>query len=72
MFVCELWPSTPQAASTRSVNPSSPGRPTWYMTPFGRPSSSARRIRAAMSSSASSQETRSQRPSPRPPTRRSG
>ena len=40
-FVCELWPSTPQAASTRSVNPSSPGRPTWYMISLLRPSTIA-------------------------------
>lgn len=37
----ELWPSTPQAARILSVNPSSPGRPTWYMTSFGRSSVSA-------------------------------
>ena len=64
MLVCELWPSTPHAASVRSVKPSSPGRPTWYMTSPCRSSSMAARMRAAMSSSASSQPTRSHFPSP--------
>ena len=72
MFVCELCPSTPHAASVRSVNPSSPGRPTWYMTSPCRSSSMAARMRVAMSSSASSQPTRSHFPSPRSPTRFSG
>ena len=30
--MCELWPSIPQALSTRSMARSWPGRPTWYMT----------------------------------------
>ena len=72
MFVCELWPSTPHAASSRSVNPSSPGRPTWYMTSRWRPSSIALRIRVEMSLSASSHETRTHFPSPRSPARLSG
>ena len=45
-LVCELCPSTPQLASTRSVKPSSPGRPTWYITSLGRPSVMAARMRA--------------------------
>ena len=72
MFVCELCPSTPHAASTRSVNPSSPGRPTWYMISRCRPSSIAVRMRAAMSVSASSHDTRTHFPSPRAPARLSG
>src|SRR6266567_2897793 len=50
-LVCELWPSTPQLASTRSVNPSSPGRPGGPMISLRRPSASAARIRAASASS---------------------
>ena len=72
MFVCELWPSTPHAASVRSVKPSSPGRPTWYMTSRCRSSSMAARIRPAMSSSASSHPTGAHFPSPRSPARFSG
>ena len=36
-LVCELCPSTPQLASTRSVYPSSPGRPMCTMISFCRP-----------------------------------
>ena len=72
MLVCELWPSTPQAASIRSVKPSSPGRPTWYMICRRRPSSIAFRMRPAISSSASSHVVRSHFPSPRAPARLSG
>src|SRR6476646_271730 len=43
MLVCELWPSTTHAASTRSVKPSSPGRPTWYMTSLPRRAITERR-----------------------------
>ena len=60
--MCELCPSTPQLASTRSVKPSSPGRPRWIMISFWRSSVIAARIRAASASSASSQLTRSQPP----------
>ena len=35
--MCELWPSTPQLASTRSVYPSSPGRPRCTMISLRRP-----------------------------------
>ena len=71
-LVCELCPSTPQLASTRSVKPSSPGRPMWTMISLWRPSTIAVRIRAASASSASSQLTRSQLPAPRGPARLSG
>ena len=64
-----LCPSTPQACSTRSTKPSSPGRPTWYITSSLRSSTMAWRIRPAMSATASSQETRSNWPEPRSPTR---
>ncbi len=67
-----LWPSTPQAWSTRSAKPSSPGRPTWYITSSRRSSTIALRIRPPMSASASSQETSSNLPEPRSPTRRRG
>ena len=72
MLVCELCPSTPQASRNRSAKPSSPGRPTWYITSLRRSSTMADRIRAAMSSSASSQLTRSHWPLPRGPACRSG
>ena len=68
-LVCELCPSTPQLASTRSVYPSSPGRPRCTMISFCRRSVSAARIRAASASSASSQLIRSHRPPPRGPDR---
>ncbi len=70
--MCELCPSTPQLASTRSVKPSSPGRPMWIMISFWRCSVIAARIRAARVSSASSQLIRSQPPLPRGPDLRSG
>ena len=68
-LVCELWPSTPQLASTRSVYPSSPGRPMCTMISLRRPSASAARIRAASVSRTSSQLTRSHPPPPRGPDR---
>ena len=68
-LVCELCPSTPQLASTRSVNPSSPGRPMCTMISFCRDSSSAARMRPASASSASSQLIRAHLPSPRRPAR---
>ena len=71
-LVCELCPSTPQLATTRSVNPSSPGRPMCTMISFCRDSSSAALMRAASASRTSSQLTRSQPPLPRGPDRRSG
>src|SRR5579875_4130350 len=58
-----LWPSTPHEARTRSVKPSSPGRPRWTMISFWRPSTMALRSRAAMLSSASSHVARSHLPS---------
>ena len=67
-----LCPSTPQACSTRSAKPSSPGRPTWYITSSLRSSTMALRTRPAMSATASSHETRSNFPDPRSPTRRNG
>src|SRR6266496_2086319 len=66
-LVWELCPSTPQLASTRSVKPSSPGLPTWYMIWFGRFSAIAVLMTEEMSSSASSQLTWTHRPSPPPP-----
>ena len=66
-LVWELWPSTPQLASTRSVYPSSPGRPMCTMISLRRFCVIAARIRAASASSASSQLTRSHRPLPRGP-----
>ncbi len=67
-----LWPSTPQALRVRSMKPSSPGRPTWYMISSWRPSWMAVRMRPPMSSSASVQLTRSHSPEPRRPRRRRG
>src|SRR5579875_3431949 len=64
-LVCELCPSTPQLASTRSVKPSSPGRPRCTMISFCRCSLMAARMREARASSASSQLTRSHSPLPR-------
>ncbi len=70
--VQNLFPSTPQASSTRSIKPSSPWRPTWYITSLRRSSWIALRIRPAMVSIASSQETRSNWALPRGPVRLSG
>ena len=41
MLVWLLCPSTPQACRKRSAKPSSPGRPTWYITSSRRPSTIA-------------------------------
>ena len=53
----------------RSMKPSCPGRPTWYTTSLLRFSTRALRMRAAISSSTSSQVTRSHSPHPRAPLR---
>ena len=72
MLVCELCASSPQACSTRSMKLSSPGRPTWYITSWPRPSRIAVPMRPPTSASAWSQVIRSQPPSPRRPARFSG
>jgi hypothetical protein len=67
-----LWPSMPQAVSTRMMKWSSPGRPTWYITSSLRSSSIAARMRPPMSWRASSQVHGSNWPEPRGPVRLSG
>ena len=70
--MCELWPSDPHVSRNLSAKPSSPGRPTKYMTSLGRSALNASCICSANVSSTWSQLQRSHSPDPRGPLRRCG